>query len=122
LSPAISNLQGGQVVRHGFKEVVETLDHVVGKSGAGGLQRRCQFEQGIQPARGVQDGQPVVSLFDAARCCEGADAPKTLLGLVRCLFKPEIVRTLNLLLAFSICLKTEDPVVTADAAYAENLT
>ena len=38
---------------------VEPLDHVVGGGGAGRLQHRCELEQGVEAARGVQDSQPV---------------------------------------------------------------
>ena len=46
-----------------------------------------------------------LSLYEGAQCCEGPDAPKTLLALVRCLFKPECVRSLGMLLAFSNSLR-----------------
>ena len=46
-----------------------------------------------------------LSLYEGARCCEGPDAPKSLLALVRCLFKPECVRSLGMLLAFSNSLR-----------------
>ncbi len=44
------------------------------------------------------------SLYDAAQCCTTQDQPKSLWGLLPRLFKPETVRTLNLLLAFANCL------------------
>jgi uncharacterized protein YjgD (DUF1641 family) len=46
-----------------------------------------------------------LSLYEGARRCGGPDAPKTLLGLVRCLFKPECVSSLGMLLAFSNVLR-----------------
>jgi uncharacterized protein YjgD (DUF1641 family) len=45
-----------------------------------------------------------LSLYDAARLCEGPEAPKGLWGVVRSLSKPETIHTLNLLVAFGNCL------------------
>jgi hypothetical protein len=46
-----------------------------------------------------------LSLYEAARCCDGPEAPKTLWGVIRCLSKPETIQTLNLLLAFGCALR-----------------
>ncbi len=44
------------------------------------------------------------SLYDAAQCCNTEEQPKSMWALLPRLFKPESVRTLNLLLAFANCL------------------
>lgn len=46
-----------------------------------------------------------VSLYEAARRCEGDEGPKSLIGLVRLLLKPETMQTLNLLLAFGNAMR-----------------
>lgn len=45
------------------------------------------------------------ALYEAAQCCDSPEAPKNLWGVVRCLFKPETVRMLNLMLAFGNCMQ-----------------
>ncbi len=46
-----------------------------------------------------------MSLYQAARHCDDPNSPKSAFGVVRELFKPESVRTLNLLLAFGNVLR-----------------
>jgi uncharacterized protein YjgD (DUF1641 family) len=45
------------------------------------------------------------AFYDAAQRCSSAETPQSLWGVMRCLFKPETVRTLNLLLAFGSCMQ-----------------
>ncbi|SEH40421.1 hypothetical protein [Magnetospirillum fulvum] len=43
------------------------------------------------------------ALYDAQRCCDAPDAPKSLWGVIKYLFKPETVRMLYLAIAFGRC-------------------
>ena len=45
------------------------------------------------------------SLYDAAEWCDGPEAPKGMLGVLRSLSKPETVQTLNLLVAFGNAMR-----------------
>jgi uncharacterized protein YjgD (DUF1641 family) len=46
-----------------------------------------------------------MSLYEAARRCDSDKGPKSMVGLVRLLFKPETMQTLNLLLAFGNAMR-----------------
>ncbi|MEZ5784942.1 MAG: hypothetical protein R3D62_00310 [Xanthobacteraceae bacterium] len=46
-----------------------------------------------------------LALYEAARSCESDEGPKSLVGLVRVLLKPETMQTLNLLLAFGTAMR-----------------
>lgn len=46
-----------------------------------------------------------LSLYEATRRCESDEGPKSLIGLVRLLLKPETMQTLNLLLAFGNAMR-----------------
>lgn len=54
-------------------------------------------------AQFAQDAE--LSLYEAADWCNGPEAPKGMLGVLRSLSKPETIQTLNLMVAFGNCLR-----------------
>jgi uncharacterized protein YjgD (DUF1641 family) len=46
-----------------------------------------------------------LSLYEAARRCDSVEGPKSVIGLVRLLLKPETMQTLNLLVAFGNAMR-----------------
>jgi uncharacterized protein YjgD (DUF1641 family) len=56
-----------------------------------------------------------MSLYDAARQCDSDKGPKSMVGLVRLLLRPETMQTLNLLLAFGNAMRHRVEAPNGDA-------
>ncbi len=54
-------------------------------------------------AQFAQDAE--LSLYEAADWCNGPQAPKGMMGVLRSLSKPETIQTLNFMVAFGNCLR-----------------